>query len=116
MKAHTASLVNALALIVLSIWGYLASAAPSLTALIPAAVGIALLACYPGVKAENKAVAHIAVLLTVLILIALVTPLSGAIGRGDTLAVIRVALMLATTVLAIVFFIRSFIDARRRRA
>lgn len=116
MTAHTASLLNALVLIAMSLWAYFAPPASSFTALIPAAFGIALLACYPGVKVENKVIAHIAAVLTLIVLIALVMPLRGALAREDTAALIRVGLMLATTALAMVFFVKSFIDARRRRA
>ena len=115
MKAHTASLINAVLLIVLPLWGYLSSDTPSKTALIPAGIGIILLAMNPGVKKENKVIAHIAVLLTLLILIALIKPLMGAVGRGDSLAILRLAVMIISTALAMVFFVKSFIDARKRR-
>ena len=115
MKAHTASLINAVLLIVLPLWGYLSSETPSKTALIPAGIGIILLAMNPGVKKENKVIAHIAVLLTLLILIALIKPLMGAVGRGDGLAILRLAVMIVSTALAMVFFVKSFIDARKRR-
>lgn len=115
MKAHTASLINAVLLIVLPLWGYLSSETPSKTALIPAGIGIILLAMNPGVKKENKVIAHIAVLLTLLILIALIKPLMGAVGRGDGLAILRLAVMIISTALAMVFFVKSFIDARKRR-
>lgn len=116
MNAHTASLINAIVLIVMAAWGYLSSETPSLTALIPVAFGALLLACYPGVKAENKVIAHIAVLLTLIVLVALFMPLRGAIGRGDMLAIVRVAIMMASTAMAMVFFVKSFIEARRSRA
>ena len=116
MKAHTASLLNALVLIAFSAWAYASSETGSLTILVPAAFGVALLACYPGVKSENKIVAHIAVVLTLLILLALFMPLMNAIGRADTMAVARVLIMLVATTIAFVFFIKSFIDARRGRA
>ena len=114
MTPHLASLINAVVLIGCSAWAYVG--ASSFTALIPAAFGVALLACYPGVKAENKVIAHIAVLLTLVVLVALVMPLRGAIARGDTLSLIRVAAMMATSAIAIVYFIKSFRDARRARA
>ncbi len=62
MKAHSASLLNAVIPIAVSAWAYLASATTSMTAPIPAMFGALLLATYPGVKAENKVFAHIAVL------------------------------------------------------
>tara|TARA_Y100000739_G_scaffold171841_1_gene149550 strand:+ start:502 stop:891 length:390 start_codon:yes stop_codon:yes gene_type:complete len=115
MKAHTASLINAVLLIVLPLWGYLSSETPSKTALIPAVIGIILIAMNTGVKKENKVIAHIAVLLTLLILIALIKPLMGAVGRGDGLAILRLAVMIISTALAMVFFVKSFIDARKKR-
>ena len=59
MTTHTASLINALTLIVCSIWAYLAIGGIHWTPLIPGAFGLALLACYPGVKSESKMVALI---------------------------------------------------------
>ena len=116
MKAHTASLMNALILIGFGLWAYLGSDTPSKTALIPVGFGVVLLALYTGVKKENKVVAHIAVLLTLLILGGLVKPLTAALDRNDGLAIMRVAVMMASTVVALVFFIKSFIDVRRARA
>ncbi|MEM8791296.1 MAG: hypothetical protein AAGE80_06745 [Pseudomonadota bacterium] len=116
MTANTASLINAIVLIGLSVWAYLAGGGASFTALIPAGFGVALMICYPGVKVQNKVIAHIAVLLTLVVLIALIMPLRGAIGREDSLGILRIALMMATSAFALVFFVKSFIDARRGRA
>ncbi len=108
-------MINAIALISLSLWGYLASETPSVTALIPTFIGVALLAMNRGVKNENKIIAHVAVLLTLLVLAGLIKPLTGAIGREDMGAVIRVSIMIITTVMAMIFFVKSFIDARKNR-
>lgn len=116
MKAHTASLINALVLIAFGLWAYFGSETPSKTALIPVGFGIVLLALYKGVEKENKIVAHIAVLLTLIILIALVKPLTAALGRDDSMAVIRVVVMMLTSALSMFFFIKSFRDVRRARA
>jgi hypothetical protein len=113
MKAHTASLINAVILVLFGLWGYFGSENPSFTALIPVAVGVVLLVLNRGVKVENKVVAHIAVLLTLLILIGLFKPLQGALVRGDTSAVVRTVTMIASTILAMIYFIRSFIEARK---
>ncbi len=115
MKAHTASLINAVLLIVLPLWGYFSSETPSITALIPAFIGVLLLAMNYGVKKENKIIAHIAVVLTLVILFGLITPLKGAIGRGDTLAIGRIIVMILSTIMAMIFFVKSFIDAKKRR-
>ncbi|MEM6619975.1 MAG: hypothetical protein AAF631_11835 [Pseudomonadota bacterium] len=116
MKAHTASLINAATLILVSIWAYVATSGGSLTTFIPALFGMALVVCYPGVRAENKVVAHVAVTLTLVVLIALYMPLSSALTSGEAGPLIRSILMVITTVLAMVFFIKSFRDARRARA
>ncbi|MEM1106507.1 MAG: hypothetical protein AAGH87_08960 [Pseudomonadota bacterium] len=116
MPAAIASLVNALTLIAMPIWAYTTSETPSATALIPAGFGIALLACLPGVRAQNKLIAHIAAVLTLIVLLALTMPLRSAISGNDGAAMLRVGLMMATTAVAMVFFVKSFIDARKRRA
>ena len=117
MKAAAASLINALILICFGLWAYYASDEPSRTAFIPVGFGVVLLLCVPGVKKENKIIAHIAVLLTLLILVALcVKPLPAAISRNDTLAITRLVVMIASTIAALFFFIKSFVDVRRARA
>ena len=88
----------------------------SVTALIPLFFGVALILCYPGVKNENKIVSHIAVLLTLLILVALFMPLNGAIGRGDSQARNRIILMLLSSGISMVYFIKSFIAARKKKS
>lgn len=115
MRTHTASLINAISLIVLSLWGYIASPVGSLTALIPMVFGILLVATYRGLKRENKTIAHIAVVLTVILFISLFKPLSGTLARNDEAGIVRVIIMMATTLLALVWFVKSFVDARRRK-
>lgn len=115
MKPHIASLINAILLITLPLWSYFTSKAPSMTALIPTFIGVVLLLCNPGIKSENKIIAHVAVLLTLLILFGLIKPLMGAIGREDSLAIGRVVVMMISTVVALVTFIQSFIQARKNR-
>ena len=115
MKPFQANLVNAAVLIVLGLWGYLGSETPSPTALIPVGFGVIFALATPPFKKENKVVAHIIVLLTLLIIIALFMPLRGALGRGDTVAAVRVGIMIATSIVAMVIYIKSFIDARKAR-
>ncbi|MEM6577381.1 MAG: hypothetical protein AAF678_02735 [Pseudomonadota bacterium] len=117
MKAPTANLINAITLIVLSIWGFIEIGMSSTTALIPAAAGVMLLVCQRGVKEENKIIAHVAVLVTLAILLALIVPLSSAIGDvyEEPLSLLRTVVMMATCLLAFVAFIRSFIAARKAR-
>ena len=115
MKAYQVSLINAVTLIALGVWGYFASESPSPTAFIPAGLGVILLVLNGGLRKENKMIAHIAVLVTLITLAGLFMPLKGALGREDTMAIVRVSVMMLTTVAAIVAFVRSFIEARRNR-
>ncbi|MEO1623613.1 MAG: hypothetical protein AAFV25_00550 [Bacteroidota bacterium] len=113
MKPYIANLVNAAALIIMGVWGYFETG--SATAFIPAGFGVALALCTPGVKSENKAVAHIAVLLTLLILLALAgMRLPKALNAGG-MGLVRTLVMIATSVVAMIAFVKSFIDARKAR-
>jgi uncharacterized membrane protein len=115
MKAHTASLINAILLIGIGLWGYFGSETPSNTALIPVGLGVILLAMNNGVKKENKVIAHIAIVVTLLALLGLVMPLKAAISRSDNMAALRVGVMLLSSLVAMIYFIKSFRDARKAR-
>ena len=86
-----------------------------MTALIPVFIGGILLVMVPGVKKEAKIPAHVAVLLTLVVLIGLIPPLMGVIKRGSTIGIARVSVMIFSTALALITFIRSFIEVRKRR-
>ena len=113
MKPHKISLIHAIALVALGSFGAMSS--ESMTAWIPTVFGVLLLACNRGVKNENKVLAHVAVLLTLLIVIGLVKPLQGALGREDMAAAARVATMLGLSVVAFATFVKSFMDARKKK-
>jgi len=115
MKAHVANLLNAVVLIAMGLWGYFGSVDPSPTAFIPVGAGAILLALTNGVKTENKVIAHIAVLLTFLLILALAMPFKGSIERGDTMGMVRTGLMILTGILAMIAFIGSFKAARKAR-
>tara|TARA_B100001059_G_C17674081_1_gene496075 strand:- start:154 stop:516 length:363 start_codon:yes stop_codon:yes gene_type:complete len=115
MKPHIASFINAVILISFGLWAYFTSENPSMTALIPVIIGGILLVIVPGVKKEAKVTAHIAVLLTLVVLLGLIMPLMGALDRGSTAGIVRVAVMIFSTAFALLTFIRSFIEVRRKR-
>ena len=115
MKTSTASLLNAIILISMGLWGYFESESKAITALIPVIIGIILLLVNKGVKNENKALAHVAVLLTFLILLGLIKPLLGAFERENAYAIIRVLLMIISSLWAMISFIKSFISARKNK-
>ena len=111
MKAHTASLVNAILLITVGGWGYFESGSP--TSLIPVLIGSVLVLLNNGIKKQNKVIAHIAVLVT-LLGFALIMPLIKAIEDGRTDAALRIIIMLSSSVYAMIFCVKSFIDARKK--
>ena len=113
MKPHIINVLNALILIVLGLWGYQASANPSATALIPVGFGAVFALATPSLRRGNKVVAHVVVLLTIVLAFALIMPLRGAITRGDLVATVRVSVMLAGCIVALVVYAQSFIQARR---
>ena len=113
MNASTINIINSISLIAMGIWGYIDVS--SVTALIPTFFGIALILCTNGLKKENKMISHIAVLLTLLILGALLgMRLPKSIDQGG-IGLIRVIIMIFTSAVAMLFFINSFMRARRNK-
>ena len=109
------NLVNSIALISMSAWGYIDT--NSFTALIPAAFGVVLLILGTMLTNEKlvKLSAHLVVLFTLLILLALVIQvLPGVLDRGG-IGLIRVILMISTSLIAMIVFVKSFIDNRKSR-
>ena len=113
MNSTKANLINSVCLIAIGLWGYIEVISP--TALIPGGFGAALIFCSPGIRKENKVVAHIAVLLTLLILLALVgMRLPKSIDQGG-LGLLRVLLMIGTSTFSMIYFVKSFISNRKAR-
>ena len=122
MKTYQANLLNAVALILMPLWAYftyvgtLEKPEQSVTALIPLFLGVTLLLCHNGIKNENKTIAHIAVLLTLIALLGNATkPLITAIDEGRSLGIFRVSLMILTSILAMITFIKSFVANRLKK-
>ena len=121
MKTHQANLLNSITLIIMPIWAFLAfEATPekpsqSFTAFIPLIFGVILLLCNGGLKKENKTIAHIAVLITLIALLGLSMPLKAAIADDRGLSIIRILLMIITGIIAMTTFVKSFIQARKNK-
>tara|TARA_B100000579_G_scaffold437648_1_gene467972 strand:+ start:8146 stop:8514 length:369 start_codon:yes stop_codon:yes gene_type:complete len=122
MNVSKFNLINAFTLILMPLWAYFTfEATPeketlSLTAMIPLFFGVLLLLCNNGLKKENKLIAHIAVLVTFIAFLGLFMPLKNGMADGRTLSIIRVSIMILTSCLAIAAFIKSFIDARKKKS
>tara|TARA_B100001778_G_scaffold319195_1_gene308452 strand:- start:360 stop:716 length:357 start_codon:yes stop_codon:yes gene_type:complete len=107
--------VNSIALMTMSLWGFFDT--NSMTALIPAIFGLILFSLGMLLNKEKlvKISAHLIVLFTLLILVALsVQVLPGAFERGG-IGLARVIVMTATSSIAMIVFIKSFIDNRKSR-
>jgi len=114
MKPATINFINGTVLIVLSMWAYLSSTSPSFTALIPVFFGLVFWVLTPSFRKGNKVVAHLVVVLTLVLLVALIKPLTAAVDRQDALSIARVAAMMFTSLLAMIIYVRSFVLARRK--
>ena len=114
------NLINALTLVIVGLWGFIDVNTPSLetgiswTALIPVFFGAIFLLCQKGIKNGSKIITHIAVVLTLLILIALVGKRLPISIENGGIGLFRVALMSLTSLLAFIIFIRSFIENRKK--
>ena len=115
MKTYQANLLNSLTLIALSSFAYFSSDAPSNTTLIATVIGFALILCTNGIMKQNKIIAHIAVLLTFLAIVGLSMALKGSISRDEEMAILRIGVMILTSVLSMIVFIKSFIANRKNK-
>ena len=117
MIANKANLYNAVTLIVIGFWGYLEVSSP--TALIPFFFGVILLLCSIIISLKpnlTKLVAHIAVLFTIIILVALAgVRLPKSLDVGG-MGLIRVLIMIFSSTTALVFFIKNFIDNKKKKS
>jgi len=120
MTAQKMNLINALTLVIVGLWGFIDVNTPSLetgiswTALIPVFFGAIFLLCQKGIKNDSKIIAHIVVVLTLLILIALVGKRLPISIENGGIGLFRVAVMSLTSLLAFIIFIRSFIENRKK--
>jgi len=115
MKTYQINAINSIILIVIGLWGYFGSVHPSVTSFIPVFAGAFMLSLNKGVKEENKIISHIVVTLTLLIFISLIKPLTGTLSRNDNIALLRVLVMMITSFVAMVVYIKSFINARNKK-
>lgn len=111
------------ALVLLGVAGYVVSGAASVTALIPAFVGVLLLACgaLAGTPARRRHAIHVAAAVS---LLGFLGALPNAVRIGQVvagtaarpLAVVSSAVMAVLLLLHLVASVRSFVQARRTRA
>ena len=129
MKPYQANLINVLALILMPIWALIAFEAPAddpdksnLTALIPVVFAVILLFCHGGLKKENKFISHLAVIFTLITIIAIyMKPFSSALDDYNAnesieniMRILRSSVMILTGIIAMITFVKSFVKARKK--
>ena len=115
MKPYIANLLNAGVLIGVGLIGYF-SAGQAPTALIPVGFGALFLIMHPWMKKDNKVVAHIVVVLTLLLILMLAgMPFRKAMANSNTGAMMRLGAMILAGIFAMVSYIKSFRDVRKAR-
>ena len=106
MKVYQITLVNALILIILGLWGYFDS--NSFTALIPVIAGVILVLLYSSNRRGNTLILNITIALTVLLIGGLIKPLTGAIQRQDNASLIRVGIMIISSLVALYYYLKKY--------
>jgi len=115
LKPYQANLLNAMALLLMGGWAFLEKGSAAPTSLIPVFAGAALLSMTTKIKDGNKITAHIAVIITFIMILGLIVPLRHEAALGDTAGIFRSVIMLLTSITAMVVFVQSFIAARKAR-
>ena len=134
MKPYQANLINVLALIIIPVWALIVFEAPAddpdksnMTALIPVVFAVILFLCHGGLKKENKSIAHIAVIVTLITIIAIyMKPFNSALAdynnsnipkeaRDSIMRIVRSSIMMLTGIVSMITFVRSFIANRKRK-
>lgn len=115
MKLNTLSLINGIVLILMGLWSHIYPETPSPTALIPVVLGAAILVLNKGVRRKDIGVSNAVMIITFLVLAGLVFPLSSAISRSDIPAVLRVSVMMLSSLIPLIFFIKRFAKYRLKK-
>ncbi len=117
MKAAQANLLNGIVLLAAGLYGYFMILLPdgtrAITALIPAVFGLIFLVLQKGVTTQNKVIAHVVVVLTLVLLI-ICTMRFFKIEDWGAKKYLFLACIVSNAV-ALVAFIGSFIAARKNR-
>ena len=117
MKAASANLLNAIVLIAAGLYAYFLILTPegtrAPTALIPAAFGLLFLIFQKGVANQNKIISHVAVVLTLVLLIICAMRFVKIEEWGAKKYVFLICVI--SNAVALIAFIGSFIEARKNR-
>lgn len=117
MKPSIVNFINGLVLIIAGLYGYFGitgnTGTASVTALIPAAFGVLLVVLSYFWKKAPKVVSHIAIVLTLLLLIMIINRFLKVETWSETKYIFLICIV--SNVLAMFVFIRSFVIARIKK-
>lgn len=105
MKPTQAIVINAVLLILLGLWGYLASPEYRSTELIPIVFGLLFLASVLPIRFENRIVEFMLRILLFLLVVALTLSLIRAINNANVGNIIRLSLMILATGYTLLIFV-----------
>lgn len=106
MNAQKANLINAVTLIITSIWAYVNATQPSAHDFLPLIFGVIFLSLNNGVLYNNKGQVKAATVLTGVIIILLLLPLSRAIERDKNLEILRLSIMILTSGISMAYLMK----------
>ena len=109
-------MMNAFVLMTVGLWGYLLSETPSLTSLIPVFTGALLLTFIEKLRYGSKSFLRLSLIITALILIALIKPLTDALSRSESGAIYRIGFMMVSSAITVGFFVRKYIKVNKKKA
>ena len=117
MKPSVVNFINGLILIIVGLYGYFgvtsSTGAASVTALIPAAFGLLLVILSSFWNKAPKVISHIAIVLTLLLIIMVVNRFVKIDVWNETKYIFLICII--SNAFALFVFIRSFINARIRK-
>ena len=114
LKPKKAVLLNASVLSLVGIISYYYNSV-SITALIPAFLGLAIFLCYAFYEKNNKIFGHVAVTLMLLAFLGLFKPIMGSIAKSDFYAISRIGVMQLASLYSMICLIASFIESRKKQ-
>lgn len=109
MKPPVANLANSIILLAFGSWGYAASGYQYVTALIAPGFGLLFLVLHYGLVRQHRYAVYTIIGLTLLLLIALVRPLTRELSQNDYAGVARVAVMMFSCMVATVRYFQHFV-------
>ncbi|MBK6622979.1 MAG: hypothetical protein IPH04_01965 [Saprospirales bacterium] len=116
MKPYQITLINAIVLLAIGLWGYLHPGAQRSFALIPVAFGLLFLTTTPLFRSGNLLVAYMVSTLTLLLVTALAISLVEALQYREFGNIFRLSLMSISSAIAVGIYFKAYLLQQRARS